>query len=156
MKNPKHKVPLIGVIGGNTCSEEEYALAEEVGRFISRAGAYLICGGMSGIMEAACKGAAEAGGVTIGILPTEDVSAANPYVKIPIATGMGIGRNIIIVRTASSLIAINGKYGTLSEIAFALQLSKPVVALSPWLDVPGIVTVHTAEEAVNLALQLAK
>lgn len=145
--------PIIGVIGGSSCTKEVYALAEEVGRLIARSGASLICGGMGGVMEAVCKGAFNAGGLTIGILPSDNTSTANPFVRVPVSTGMGIGRNIIIVRTARSFIAIDGKYGTLSEIAFALQLGKPVIALQTWLEVPGIKVVETAAEAVKLALQ---
>ena len=147
---------IVGVIGGNQCSFREAELAEQVGRLLAREGAVLVCGGMSGVMEAACRGAVNEGGLTIGILPTDEIHSANPYVKIPIATGMGIGRNIIIVRTARVLIAIDGKYGTLSEIAYALQLGKPVFALSPWLDIPGVRTVATPEEAVRAALTIIK
>jgi uncharacterized protein (TIGR00725 family) len=143
---------LIGVIGGSECTNEEYRLAEEVGKKIAQAGAGLVCGGMGGIMEAACKGTFQAGGITIGILPTDTIDAANPYVKIPVATGMGVGRNIIIVRTANCLISINGKFGTLSEISYALQLNKKVISLHPWIEVPGMIMVKTADEAVALAL----
>lgn len=107
-------------------------------------------------MEAACKGAIDANGLTIGILPAEDIQEANDYVKIPIATGMGIARNIIIVRTAQALISINGRHGTLSEMAFALQLGKPLFSLHAWMELPGAKVVGTAEEAVNLALQSIK
>ncbi len=153
MNSVSSSVPIIGVIGGNSCTTEVYNLAEEVGRLIAQNGAGLICGGMGGVMEAACKGAFNAGGLTIGILPSDNPLTANSFVRIPIATGMGIGRNIIIVRTARSFIAIDGRYGTLSEIAFALQLGKPVLSLSPWLEVPGIRKVKTPAEAVKLALQ---
>ncbi|RQW01237.1 MAG: TIGR00725 family protein, partial [Calditrichaeota bacterium] len=128
-------------------------IAEEVGRLIAKAGALLVCGGRTGVMEAACKGASEAKGITIGVLPSDDVHQANPYVTIPIATGMGIGRNIIIVRSAAALIAINGRYGTISEISFALQLGKPVFALKPWLNIPGVQLVETASEAVEKAIK---
>jgi uncharacterized protein (TIGR00725 family) len=104
-------------------------------------------------MEAACKGAMDANGLTIGILPSEDTQEANDYVKIPIATGIGIARNIIIVNTAQALISINGGYGTLSEMAFAVQLGKPLFSLHPWMELPDAIVVKTAEEAVNKALQ---
>jgi uncharacterized protein (TIGR00725 family) len=146
------KRKMIGVIGGNICTSEESKIAEKVGELIAKSGILLICGGMGGVMEAACKGASNAGGLTIGILPSDDINKKNPYIDIPIVTGMGIGRNIIIVRTADALIAINGKYGTLSEISFALQLNKPVFALQPWLAIPGVKIVKTPEMAVNLAL----
>ena len=144
---------LIGVIGGSVCTDEEYQLAEEVGQRIARSGGVLVCGGMSGVMEAACKGAVKAGGVTVGILPGDNTGDANPYVKVPVATGMGIGRNIIIVRTAAALISIDGKFGTLSEISYALQLNKKVISLRPWMEVPGMMIVKTPEEAVLLAFE---
>jgi uncharacterized protein (TIGR00725 family) len=145
---------IIGVIGGSQCTREEYELAREVGGLLAKAGAAVICGGGGGIMEAVCKGAWEEHGITIGILPSDDISEANKFVKIPVATGMGIGRNIIIVRTAQSLIAINGRYGTLSEISFALQLEKPVIAIKPWIELPGVIIVKTPQEAVTKALHL--
>jgi uncharacterized protein (TIGR00725 family) len=148
----KENIP-IGVIGGGICTDEEYKLAEAVGKKIAQAGGILICGGMSGVMEAACKGAFQAGGLTVGILPTDSIDDANPYVKIPVATGMGIGRNIIIVRTAAALISIDGKFGTLSEISYALQLNKKVISLRPWMEVPGMMIVKTPEEAVRLAFE---
>ncbi len=148
------KKPLIGVIGGNECSSEEYQMAEKVGACISKEKAVLVCGGMGGVMEAACKGASEAGGLTVGILPSDSTVDANRYVQIPIATGMGIGRNILIIRTVQSLIAINGKFGTLSEIAFAMQLNKPVFALHPWIDVPGVEVVQSPKQAVEKAIHI--
>jgi uncharacterized protein (TIGR00725 family) len=104
-------------------------------------------------MEAACKGAIEENGLTIGVLPSDDIQEANDYVKIPIATGIGIARNILIVRTAQALISINGRYGTLSEMAFAIQLGKPLFSLHPWLELPDTTVVSTPEEAVKMAIQ---
>ncbi len=128
-------------------------MAYEVGRLIARAGAILVCGGRGGVMEAACQGAIEEKGLTIGILPSADVKEANPYVRIPIATGMGMGRNVIIAQTAQAFIAVDGQYGTLSEIAFALQLGKPVICLQPWLTIPGVQVANSPEEAVDLAIK---
>lgn len=145
---------IIGVIGGNTCSPEIYELAYQVGKYLAKANSLLICGGMGGVMEAACKGAVEAGGTTVGILPSDRIEDANPYVVIPIATGMGIGRNIIIARTARALIAVDGKYGTLSEIAYALQLNKPVAGLKPWIEIPGVHPVNSSKEAVDWVLSV--
>jgi len=116
-----NKRKFIAVIGGNQCSPQETELAEEVGRELARRGAILICGGLSGVMEAACKGAQSEGGITIGVLPGDNRQAANPYVQIPIVTGMGYARNAIIVKSAQAIIAIDGVYGTLSEIGHALQ-----------------------------------
>jgi uncharacterized protein (TIGR00725 family) len=146
-------VKIIGVIGGSSCSKEDYEVAREVGRLIARAGALLVCGGKSGVMEAACRGAWEEKGLTIGILPGNDLSEANQYISAPVATGMGIGRNIIIVHTAQALIAVDGKFGTLSEISYALQLGKPIFCLNSWPDIPGIRVVENASEAVDMALQ---
>ncbi|MFQ5884556.1 MAG: TIGR00725 family protein, partial [Thermoplasmata archaeon] len=120
---------IVGVIGSDgEISEEQRRDAERVGRMIAEKGAILVCGGRGGIMEAACKGAKSAGGLTIGVLPTLDKSAANSYVDVPIVTGMDVARNVIIVRTADVLIAVGGRYGTLSEIGHALSMGKRVVS----------------------------
>jgi uncharacterized protein (TIGR00725 family) len=147
-----NKQKLIAVIGGSQCSAEDYALGEEVGRLLAERGMTVICGGLSGIMESVCKGAVQAGGVTIGILPGDDPGEANQFVTIPIATGMGIGRNIVIVRSAGVCIAIDGRYGTLSEIAYALQLQKSVITLNSWNQIHGTIKASTAQEAVQLAV----
>lgn len=123
---------IIAVIGGSVCSDAEAAQAETVGRLIAERGAALICGGLGGIMEAACRGAAQAGGFTIGILPGNDPAEANPYVTLPLATGIGYARNAMVVRAAAAVIAIAGSYGTLSEISYARQYGKPVVGLCTW------------------------
>lgn len=152
----------IGVIGSSQSSPELYSLAEDVGRLIAEAGAILICGGGTGVMEAASKGAKSAGGTTVGILPGTSENEANQYVDIPIITGMGHGRNIINVRSSDVVIAIGGGYGTLSEIALALRINKPVIGLSTWdFSIQGIgestyyVQVRTAKEAIRAALELA-
>jgi uncharacterized protein (TIGR00725 family) len=157
----KGKKKFIAVIGGSQCSPEEAKLAEEVGRELARQGAILVCGGLGGVMEAACKGAQAEGGMTIGILPGDIRQAANPYVQIPIITGMGYARNVIVVRSAQAAIAIGGAYGTLTEIGHALQSSIPVVGLNTWalskngqLDT-SIVLAQNPKEAVNKAVILA-
>ncbi len=122
----------VGVIGGQFCSEEESRVAFELGRLLAERGAVIVCGGLGGVMEAACKGAREGGGTTIGILPGPFRSDANPYVDHAIATDMGQARNAIIVRTADAVVAVGGEYGTLSEIAMALKMGKKVVAISSW------------------------
>ncbi len=129
-------------------------MAYEVGRLIAGEGAMLACGGLSGIMEAACRGAFESGGITLGILPGDTKDKANPYVTIPLPTGMGVGRNILVVRASDSLIAMDGGSGTLSEIAFALNIGVPVVDLGGW-KIEGTVPVKTPDEAVEVALSLA-
>jgi len=120
----------IAVIGGGKCTAQEAVLAETVGRELAKRGAFLVCGGLTGVMEAACRGAAIESGVTVGILPTENPSDANPYIQIPIATGIGHARNLAVVRSAQAVIAIDGDYGTLTEIGFALKGGIPVVGLS--------------------------
>lgn len=146
----------IGVIGSGDCTPEVAALAEEVGAGIAERGAVLICGGLGGVMEAAARGARLAGGRTVGILPGTEPASANPYIEIPIVTGMGYARNVIIVRTARVLIAISGSYGTLSEIAHALALEKPVVGLQTWDQVPGVRHVTTPREALDMAFALCR
>lgn len=154
--------PVIGVIGGSASTAEERVWAEAVGRALAEAGVVLICGGRGGVMDAACRGAKAAGGLTIGVLPGTDRREANPYVDIPIVTGLGEARNVIIARTARALIAIGGSYGTLSEIAFALRFGTPVVGLGTWevnreAHPPvAIFRASTPEEAVARALELAQ
>ena len=151
----------IAVIGGSQPSSKEAQLAEAVGRELAKQGAVLICGGLGGIMEAACRGASFEGGVTVGILPGNNRDEANPHVQIPIVTGMGYARNIAVVKSAQAVIAIGGNYGTLSEISHALQSGIPVIGLNTWsLSKNGrqdnsITIVQSPAEAVNKALSLA-
>lgn len=142
----------IGVIGAGECDAELGMLAEAVGRGIAEAGAVLVCGGMDGVMEAACRGAKAVGGLTVGILPGPDRSGANECVDVAIATGIGEARNLAIIRTSDVLIAVGGSYGTLSEIGFALKMGKKVAGLRTW-DIEGIVPAATAEDAVRLATE---
>lgn len=144
---------LIGVIGGRRVEKGLLREAEEIGRLIAESGALLVCGGLSGVMEAAARGAKAGGGPTIGILPQDHRRDANPFIDIPIITGMGIGRNVIIARSADGLIAVGGHYGTLSEIAFALQLGKPVVGLRTWA-IDGVVPAENAADAVAELIRL--
>ena len=141
----------IGVIGAGECDAELGALAEAVGRGIAEAGAVLVCGGMGGVMEAACRGAKRAGGLTVGILPGPDRGGANKCVDIAIATGIGEARNLAIIRTSDVLIAVGGSYGTLSEIGFALKARKRVVGLKTW-DIEGIERADSSASALALAL----
>ena len=147
------KAPLIAVIGGRKADRKLKKEAEDIGRLIALNNGVLLCGGLHGIMEAAARGAKKAGGLTVGILPQEHKNDANPYIDIPIATGLGIGRNVIIARTADALIAVGGEYGTLSEMAFGLQMKKPVVGISTW-DIKGIVPAENAEDAVAKVFEL--
>ena len=147
---------LIAVIGAGECSEEIYNQAFELGELLGDSGYAVICGGLSGVMEAVCKGAKSANGKTIGVLPGNNPEEINQYVDYPIATGMGIGRNIIIIRSAKAVIAVNGKYGTLSEVAYALQLNKPVIGLNTWDVSENIIKVDTPNEALLKVKELLK
>lgn len=153
---------VIGVIGESEFSDPSHAaLAEEVGRLVASAGYVLVCGGLTGVMEAACRGAKAAGGTTIGILPGADRADANPFVDVAIATDMGEMRNVVIVLTADALIAIGGGFGTLSEIGHALRYGKPVIGLRTWeAERAGrrapILVVETAAEAIAEVTRLLK
>ena len=150
---------VISVIGSHECSDWEAQAAESVGRLLASNDVTVICGGRGGVMEAVCRGAQEAGGVTIGILPGLTVEEGNRYLTIAIPTGLGEGRNVIIARAGKAVIAIGGRFGTLSEIAFALKMGKQVVGLRTWdpLYADGsrtsIQIVETPEEAVELVLE---
>ena len=152
----------IAVIGSGTCEEgsQLWALAEEVGRGIAKAGAVLVCGGRTGVMEAAARGAAGAGGTVIGIVPGESTDEANPHCTHVVATGIGHARNLAVVASGEAVIAVGGEWGTLAEIGFARKLGRPVVGLRSWrprgeeamADAPGITHAESAEEAVRAAL----
>ena len=130
-------------------------MAVEVGRFIARHGAVLVCGGLGGVMEGACRGCREEGGETIGILPGGDARQANPFVTLAVPTNMGHARNIIIAHTAGALIAVEGEYGTLSEMAVALKIGRAVISLGAWKNLPGVLYMTDAETAVREALTTA-
>jgi uncharacterized protein (TIGR00725 family) len=153
---------IIAVVGNSSCSPEESKLAETVGELLAQQGVTLICGGLGGVMEAVCRGAKSKGGLTVGILPGQDSSMANPWVDIPVVTGIGEARNVAVAKSAQAVIAIGGSYGTLSEIAYALKSSIPVIGLNTWsLSRNGqaddsIIRVRSAAEAVDKAISLAK
>lgn len=149
--------PPIAVVGGNAAPDAVLALAEAVGREIAAAGFPLVCGGLGGVMEAACRGAAAAGGLTVGFLPGSDPREANPFVRVPLATGLGHFRNFLVVRAAAGVVALPGAAGTLSEAAMARTLGRPVVALgdASAAAVPGARKAGSAAEAVALVLRLA-
>jgi uncharacterized protein (TIGR00725 family) len=142
----------IAVIGREECTDEEYRAAGMAGALIAANHAILCCGGRGGVMEAASRGAKEAGGTTVGILP--DTGKGNPYLDIAIRTGMGYGRNVILVHSADAVVAIGGGYGTLSEMAIALKEGKQVFGYRTW-DIDGVVRCRTPEEAVSLAVAAA-
>ncbi len=152
----------ISVIGGSECTEEEAKLAREVGRELAKRGATVVCGGLTGVMRAVCQGAKEAGGRTVGILPGNDPKEANPYVDIPIVTGMGYARNAIVVKSGRAVIAFAGNFGTLSEIGLALAEEIPVIGLRTWklardekMD-SSIILADSPVDAVDKAMTAAK
>ncbi len=144
---------IVGVIGAADASIEQKNDAQEVGKLIAENEWILVNGGLEGVMEASAKGATQAGGEVVGILPTPQTSSANSYVTIPIATNMGHARNIIIAHTAQALIAIGGSEGTLSEIAIARKLGKPVFGINSW-EVAGVKPVNNAKEAIQQCQQI--
>ena len=151
------RAPLVAVVGGGNCSGAEAEWAAAVGRLVAERGAVLVCGGLGGVMEAAARGAKQAGGLTIGILPGDDPGAANPHIDVAIATGMGEMRNTLIVRAAGAVIAIGGGWGTLSEIALARRIETPVVGLrDSFRPAVEIVRVEQPEQAVQWALEQAR
>ncbi|MDX6642512.1 MAG: hypothetical protein QOD76_474 [Solirubrobacteraceae bacterium] len=151
----------VSVIGAGDAEPAALDVADQVGRELARRGAIVVCGGRGGVMEAASRGAQEAGGTTVGILPDGDRSHANPYLDIALPTGMGELRNGLVARAGDAVIAVGGEFGTLSEIAFALKLGRPVVGLRSWElaragePVDAIVAANTPAEAVTRALELA-
>ncbi len=154
--------PCIAVCGAGAEHPALNAMAEEVGRRLAEAGAVLFCGGLGGVMAAACRGASAAGGLTVGILPGAERGAANPHVQLAVASGMGEARNAIIVQSVHAVIAIGGEYGTLSEIALARKVGRPVVGLRSWAlgadeaGAPHIAPANTPFEAVTLALRMVE
>ena len=154
-----NRPPVVAVVGGSTCSDEEAMWGHAVGRGLAAAGAIIVCGGGKGVMEAACRGAAEAGGLTVGFLPGAGLNEANPFLTLAVPTGLGEARNVLVARTGQALIAIGGGYGTLSEIALGLRLGRAVIGLGTWeATAPEgrraeITTANTPEEAVALAMK---
>lgn len=142
----------IGVIGGAQPDKESLQTAYKIGQLIAERGAILVCGGLSGIMEASSKGARLAGGMTVGILPGNFSKDANPYIDIPIATGLGYSRNSLVAMNSDILIAIDGQYGTLTEIAYGCIYGKKIIGLNTW-NIKGVIRAETAEEAVELAFR---
>jgi uncharacterized protein (TIGR00725 family) len=146
--------PYVSVVGSGTASGDLYEKARKIGRLVAKRGGTLVCGGRSGVMEAAARGATEAGGVAIGILPDEDRRQANEFLSYAIATGTGHARNLAVVCSGDVVIAVGGEYGTLSEIGLALKVGHPVVALSSWNLGEHVGVASSPEEAVEAAFGL--
>ncbi|MGQ9617514.1 MAG: TIGR00725 family protein [Candidatus Aminicenantia bacterium] len=141
----------IGVIGGNEVNSRIYSIAYEVGSEIARHGFILVCGGLGGVMEAVAKGAKENGGITIGILPGIYMEDANKYIDIPVPTGISYARNMLVVLNSSVVIAINGRYGTLSEISYANIFGKKVIGLETW-EIDGVIKAEDPQDALKKAI----
>ncbi len=145
--------PRASVIGAGTCGNATASLARELGARLAQAGLDVVCGGLGGVMQAVCQGAAENGGLTIGVLPGENLAAANPFVQVPVATTLGIMRNWLVVCNGDVVIAVEGEYGTLSELAMALKKGKTVIGLGRWAHMDGVLQARDAAHAVELALR---
>ncbi|MCD6525734.1 MAG: TIGR00725 family protein [Desulfuromonas sp.] len=145
---------MIAVIGAGRVDVRGYEAARQVGQLLAGAGVTLVCGGLGGVMEAAAKGCRQAGGEVIGLLPGADAAAANEWISYAIPTGLGHARNVVVVQAAQVVIAVEGEYGTLSELAIALKIGRPVVALGRWQQIDGVHRAVDAAEAVTMALKL--
>ncbi len=146
---------VVGVIGGHECNKEVEQLARSLAKKLAKVVGILVSGGLSGVMKAVCQGFKAGGGVTIGIIPGYDKSSANKYVDIVIPTGLGLARNVLVVKSADVVIALPGKAGTLSEIAYCLQFGIPIISLKSW-DIPGVIKVKTADQAIKCAEKILK
>lgn len=142
------RVP-VGVIGPRDATAEQFDIAVEIGTKLAEMGLSVVCGGRQGVMEAVCRGAASKGGISIGLLPDADPSLANPYVTVPIATGIGEARNALVARAAFCLVVIGNSYGTLSEVALGLQFGKDVVGIAGAAEVLGVLHCQTVEEVIK-------
>ncbi|MEW6049635.1 MAG: TIGR00725 family protein [Candidatus Zixiibacteriota bacterium] len=150
-----YRKPVIAVVGAGKSSKKLRDEAAEIGRYVAEHGGVIVCGGLGGVMEGAARGAKEAGGTTIGIIPGENKSTANDFIDYVIPTGFGEARNILVIRSADAVIALPGKYGTLTEMAFAMIFGKPLVSVGAWKMGDEVIQVESPTEAARLALELA-
>jgi len=139
---------IVSVIGGHNCTEEVEQLAHNLGKKLAKVVSILACGGLSGVMKAVAKGFKTGGGLTIGITPGYNKNEANSFIDVVIPTGLGLARNVLVVKSADVVVALPGEAGTLSEIAYCLQFGIPVISLKSW-DIPGVIKVDTVEEAIR-------
>ncbi|MCH8026736.1 MAG: TIGR00725 family protein [candidate division Zixibacteria bacterium] len=156
MSNSTDRKPVIAVIGAGKCSRKLRDMAADIGRYVAENGGVVLCGGLGGIMEGAARGAKEAGGTTIGIIPSENKADANQFIDYVIPTGFGQARNVLVVRAADAIVALPGKFGTLSEMAFALVSGKPIVSVQAWKLGEEILQVEDPIEAARIAMDLAR
>ncbi len=146
---------IVSVIGGHSCTKEVEQLAINLGKKLAKVVDFIVCGGLRGVMEAVCKGFKTKNGITIGIIPSYNKKDANKFVDIVIPTGLGLARNVLVVKSADVVIALPGEVGTLSEIAYCLQFGIPVISLGSW-DVPGVLKVQTVDEAIREVKRLLR
>ena len=144
---------VVSVIGGHKCMGDVEQLAQELGKKLAKVADILVSGGLSGTMKAVCQGFKAGGGVTIGIIPSYNKNDANEFVDIAIPTGLGLARNVLVVKSADIVVALPGEAGTLSEVAYCLQFGIPVISLRSW-DIPGVIRVNTVEEAIGKVREL--
>lgn len=156
MSDNTDRKPVIAVIGAGKCSRKLRDMAAEIGRYVAENGGVLLCGGLGGVMEGAARGAKEAGGTTIGIIPSENKADANQFIDHVIPTGFGQARNVLVVRAADAIVALPGKFGTLSEMAFALVSGKPIISVQAWKLGEEIQQVEDPLEAAKIAMELAR
>jgi hypothetical protein len=148
--------PVIAIVGAGKCSKKLRDSAAIVGHYVAKNGGVVVCGGLEGIMEGAARGCWEGGGVSIGILPSDDRNDANKFITHIIPTGFGEARNMMVIRAADVVVAFPGKYGTLSEMAFALKAGKPVISISAWRLGEDIIGMDDPQEAAEKAMELAQ
>ena len=146
---------IVSVIGGHSCNVEVEQLAYNLGKKLAKVVDILVSGGLGGTMKSVCSGFKAGGGLTIGIIPSYNKIDANKFVDIAIPTGLGLARNVLVVKSADVVVALPGEAGTLSEIAYAIQFGIPVISLNSW-DIPGVVKVKTVEEAVSQVKEILK
>jgi len=146
----------VSVVGAGSADAATMELARRVGRAIALSGAVVVCGGLGGVMEGACRGAAEAGGSSLALLPGSERSAANPYATLVVPTGLGHARNVLVVSAGEAVVALPGEMGTLSEVALALKIGRPVVAIGAWEGIAGVERAADPESAVAWAIARAK
>lgn len=139
---------IVSVVGGHACNKEVEQLAHNLGKKLAKVADIVVCGGLGGVMKAVCSGFKAGGGLTLGIIASYDRQDANEYCDIVIPSGLGYARNVLVVQTGELIVALPGEYGTLSEVAFALQFKKPIISLSSW-DIPGVIKVKTVDEAAE-------
>jgi hypothetical protein len=146
---------VVGVIGGHSCTQEVEQLAQDLGKNLAKVVDILVCGGLSGTMKAVCSGFKAGGGLTIGIIPSYDKNDANPFVDIAIPTGLGLARNVLVVKSADVVVALPGEAGTLSEIAYCIQFGIPIISLKSW-DIKGVIKAKTVSQTIEKVKILLK